>query len=133
MCEVKNKKIAMETNEIFLLLMTKMSLLAAKYKTDFLGFNSGNILLRDEPRPGRSSDLSQDLIRELVECNQLKRTRELARHEHITIYNVPTLKRKMGKLSKLGVWLPHTLNEKYIHSEKFSFKERINCFSNMSI
>ena len=30
---------------------------------------------------------------------------------HIPIHNLP-LEEKMRKVSKLGVWLPHTLNEK---------------------
>ena len=34
--------------------------------------------LRDEPRPGNSSDLDQDSLRELLQCNQRKSTPELA-------------------------------------------------------
>ena len=40
----------------------------------FSKFHSGNKLLRDEPRPGCSSDIDQDALRELLECNQYKST-----------------------------------------------------------
>ena len=44
----------------------------------FSKFPSEDTSLRDEPRLGRSSDLDEDILRELVECNPRKSSRELA-------------------------------------------------------
>ena len=61
--------------------MAKVSLLADKSETVFQ-IHSGYISLRDEPRPGHSSDLSQDTLRELEECNPRRSTRELGLDLH---------------------------------------------------
>ena len=41
-------------------------------------FCSNNISLRDEPRSGCLSDLNQDALRELLECNPHESTQELS-------------------------------------------------------
>ena len=41
-------------------------------------FHSGDTLLRDEFKPERSSDFDQNTLKELVECNLRKSTREFA-------------------------------------------------------
>ena len=41
-------------------------------------FRSGGTSLKDEPRPSRSSELDQDVLRELVEFNPNESSRKLA-------------------------------------------------------
>ena len=62
------------------------------------------MIFRDEHRQWRSSDLNQDSLRELMERDSCKSTQP----QHIPIHNMLPLK----KMSKLGVWYPHTLCEK---------------------
>ena len=52
--------------------------ITAKFETVFSKFRSDDSSLRDEPSSGPSSDLDQDALRELVECNSHKNTREFA-------------------------------------------------------
>ena len=47
-------------------------LLLTKSKTDFFKFGSYDTSLRDEPRPGCLSNLKQNTLKDLVECNLCK-------------------------------------------------------------
>ena len=44
----------------------------------FVKFCSGGTSLKDEPRPGRSSDFDANAFKSLVECNARQSTQELA-------------------------------------------------------
>ena len=44
----------------------------------FVKFRSGETLLNDKPRPGRSSEFDAEALKSLVECNARQSTRELA-------------------------------------------------------
>ena len=75
-------------------------------------FHSDDVLLRDKPRPGRSSDLDQDDFGELVECNPSKSTRELALDLNTSQSLICCHLKKRGYISSLVVWLLHSLNHK---------------------
>ena len=73
-------------------------------------FLSGDTSLKDEPRPGRSSDFDAEALKSLVECNARQsnldfklNTSQSAICRHLE---------KMGKVSKLGVWVPHAHSRK---------------------
>ena len=72
-------------------------------------FYSGDMMLRDEFRAGLLSDHNQDALRELLECNMSKSTWELALDLNISQSTICHYLKKIGKVSNLGVWLPHTL------------------------
>ena len=78
----------------------------------FSKFHFGDISLKEEPRLGHSSDLDQNALRELVECNPHKRTWELALDLNTSQSTICHHLKKIGKVSKLGVWIPHSLSEK---------------------
>ena len=44
----------------------------------FVKFRSGETLLNDKPRPGRSSEFDAEALKSLVECNARQSTRELS-------------------------------------------------------
>ena len=67
---------------------------------------------REEPRPWSSSYLDQDALREMVECNPHKSTWELALDLNISQSTIYCRLKKIGKVSKLSVWIPHILREK---------------------
>ena len=78
--------------------MAKGSLLTTKSKTGFQSF-----VLRNEPRPGCSSDLDQDALRELVEYNLHKSRWESALDLNTSQTTICHHLKKIGKVSKLGI------------------------------
>ena len=78
----------------------------------FVKFLSGDTSLKDEPRPGRSSNFDAEALKSLVECNARQSTRELAGKLNASQSTICRHLEKMEKVSKLGVWFPHALSEK---------------------
>ena len=59
-----------------------------------------------------SSDLNQDALKELVECNPYKSTQELVLDFNTFQSTISCHLKKIGKVSKLDIWVPYTLTEK---------------------
>ena len=78
----------------------------------FVKFRSGDTSLKDEPRQGRSSDFDAETLKALVECNARQSTQKLADKLNTLKSIICRHLKKMGKVSKLGVWVSHALNEK---------------------
>ena len=78
----------------------------------FVKFRSGDTSLKNEPRPGCSLDFDAEALKSLVECNACQSTRELADKLNTSQSTICRHLEKMGKVSKLGVWVPHALSEK---------------------
>ena len=78
----------------------------------FVKFRSGDTSLKDVPRPGRTSDFNAEALKSLVECNACQSTQELADKLNMSQPTICYHLEKMGKVSKLGVWVPHALSEK---------------------
>ena len=78
----------------------------------FSKFCSGDMSLWDEHRPGCSSDRHHNSLRELVECNPHKSTWELALDLNTSQSAIGCHFREIGKVNKLGIWVPHNLGEK---------------------
>ncbi|XP_023244408.1 histone-lysine N-methyltransferase SETMAR-like [Centruroides sculpturatus] len=76
----------------------------------FTKFRSGDFSLKDDERPGRSSDFD-DVLKVLIEQNPRQTTRELAEKLHRSQSTINRHLQKIGKVSKLGVWVPHNLSE----------------------
>ena len=101
--------------------MAKGSLQTAKSETGFQSFVLVICLWEMNP------DLDENSLRQLEEFNLHKSTRELALDFNTSQLTICHHLDKLGKVSKRGVWLLHTLIEKntedhIIHSKKFSFK-----------
>ena len=75
-------------------------------------FRSGDMSLKDEPRPGRSWDFDAEALKSLVECSACQSIRGLADKLNMSQTNICHHLEKMEKVSKLGVWVPHALSEK---------------------
>ena len=78
----------------------------------FMKFRSRDTPLNDEPRSGNSPNLAAELLKSLVECNARQSTRELADKLNTSQSAICRHLEKMGKVSKLAVWVPHALSEK---------------------
>ena len=78
----------------------------------FVKFCSGDTSLKDEPRPGRSSDFDDDALKALLEYNPCQSTQELTDKLNMSQSTICRHLEKMVKVSKLGIWVPHALREK---------------------
>ena len=103
-----------------IMFMVKKSLLTAKFETVFLKFRSGYTSLRDK----RSSDLSQDAVREFVEGDSHKSTHKLMFYLATLQSIICRHSEKIGKVSKLVIWVPHTQNEK-LKEHRISIRTRL--------
>lgn len=78
----------------------------------FSRFTLGDYSIEDKPRSGRPSNLDEDALRRLIEANPRLTTREIGitlgcSHSIIEDHLVT-----IGKVSKLGSWVPHELSQK---------------------
>lgn len=77
----------------------------------FLKFRSGDVTLKDEPRGSRPSDFDDDILKSILEQNPRQTTRELAEKLNTSQSTVFRHLEKLGKVRKLGQWVPHNLSE----------------------
>lgn len=87
---------------------------ALSYRTTtnhFERFRSGDFSFTDRPRSGRPSELDLDALRTEVETNPYHTSRSLAEALHVS--HTTTLRglESIGKVSKLGRWVPHELSD----------------------
>ncbi|CAK9820139.1 Histone-lysine N-methyltransferase SETMAR [Anthophora quadrimaculata] len=78
----------------------------------FIKFRSGDTTLKDEPRAGRLSDFDDNLLKAILEQNPRQSTRGIAERLNTSQSTVNRHLEKLGKVSKLGVWVPHNLSER---------------------
>jgi histone-lysine N-methyltransferase SETMAR len=77
----------------------------------FQRFQDGNESLDDLPRSGRPLELDDDGLRALVESNPRLTTREMAASLGCAQKTVVNHLSKIGKVPKLGTWVPHQLSD----------------------
>ena len=58
---------------------------------------SGDTSLKDEPRPGRSSDFDAEALKSLVECNAHQSTLELAKKLNASQFAISIASKRWGK------------------------------------
>lgn len=85
----------------------------------FSKFQAGNFDIKDGPRSGRPSEVNEDKIQELIQLNPRSTTREISDILGIHHSTVHDHLIKMGYVSKLEIWVPHSL-------EKVHLMARIN-------
>ena len=112
LCEFENNENATEIAKKICNIDGQGIIIDCQVRNWFSKFYSGKASLTDEPRPGFSSNLNKDALRELMDCNLCKSTQELALdlHTYQIYYLLPV--KKIEKMSKLDVWVLHTLREK---------------------
>jgi histone-lysine N-methyltransferase SETMAR len=77
----------------------------------FKKFRSGDTDLNDDPRPGRGPTINDEGLQTLLEINPRQTTRELANKLGCGHTTVEDHLHAMGKVLKLGTWVPHVLTE----------------------
>ena len=74
-------------------------------------FKDGDLSIKDEPRSGRPSEANLDELRSLVEANPRQSVRQLATQLNISHTSVLHHLKAMGKVPKLGTWVPRRLTD----------------------
>ncbi|XP_029053578.2 histone-lysine N-methyltransferase SETMAR-like [Osmia bicornis bicornis] len=89
----------------------------------FAKFRSGDTSFQDEPKPGRSTDVDDNVLKVLVKQNPRQTTRKLADKMRTSQSTICRHLEKLGKVSKLGVWFPHELSKNGSPMKTLSEKE----------
>lgn len=77
----------------------------------FKRFSSGDYRLKDNQRSGRPSEIDEDLLLHVIEENPNLTTRDLAKQFNCAHGTIEQHLHNLGKVSKLGKWVPHILTE----------------------
>ena len=94
---------------IYVLLLVTMLLLIALVEIGLKEFREGDISLEDRPRPGRPMESDIERLKVLIEDNPRLTTRELSTMLGCNQSTIDRHLHEMGKVNKLGTWLPHQL------------------------
>jgi histone-lysine N-methyltransferase SETMAR len=74
-------------------------------------FREGNFELSDAPRSGRPVEFDEERLVALLQENNRQTTRELAEQMGCDQSTIVRHLQSMGKVQKLGSWVPHELNQ----------------------
>lgn len=77
----------------------------------FSRFKEGCFDLNDASRSGRTSDFDEERLNALIHDNPRQSTRELADIMECDHSTIVRHLRSIGKVQKLGAWIPHSLTE----------------------
>ena len=77
----------------------------------FARFKMGDFDLEDKKRPGRPSELDDHELEELISTDPCLSTRELTLRLSVSNSTVYDRLKALGKVQKLGKWVPHKLSE----------------------
>jgi len=77
----------------------------------FKRFREGNRDVEDRPRAGRPRELEPEALLALLDQDPTQTTRDLAEALGVTNGTVWNRLKEMGKVSKLGRWVPHVLTD----------------------
>lgn len=77
----------------------------------FSRFKNGNFDMSDEQRTGRPSGFNEERLEVLLQEDPKQTTRELAKKMDYSPQTVLNHLNTMGKVQKLGAWVPHELSQ----------------------
>ena len=86
-----------------------MLLLIALVEIGLKRFREGDISLDDRPRSGRPMESDIERLKVLIEDNPRLTTRELSTMLGCNQSTIDRHLHEMGKVNKLGTWVPHQL------------------------
>lgn len=87
-------------------------------ETWFRQFKSGDFNVKDSERSGRPQKCEDEQLQELLDDDPTQTQRQLAEALHVSQETISRRLRAMGKINKLGKWVPHNLNERQMENRK---------------
>ena len=80
----------------------------------FAKFKKGDFDLQDKPRSGRPYEFENDDLQAILDEDSAQTTTELAKRLGVDQSTVNRRLHAMGKIQKVGRWVPHELSERNI-------------------
>ena len=77
----------------------------------FARFRAGKVDVDDNPRSGRPRSVEADQLQQLLDDDSRQSTRELGTKLEVDHATVLRRLHEMGKIQKVGYWVPHDLSE----------------------
>lgn len=77
----------------------------------FAKFHSGNFDINDAQRSGRPHEIETSNVKAIVDQNPTQSVREIAMALNVSHTSVENHLHKLGYVSRLNVWVPHSLTE----------------------
>lgn len=77
----------------------------------FQKFRNGNFNLKDQKGRGRHGNVNNDELKEIIETDPRKSTREVAKELAVDHTTILRHLKEIGKVKKLDKWIPHQLNQ----------------------
>ena len=72
-------------------------------------FRAGDFSLKDVPCSGRSQEVDNDQLKNLIECNPRYTTRDIAQIQKISKSSAENHLHELDFINQLNVWVPHAL------------------------
>lgn len=91
----------------------------------FARFQSGNFDLEDKERPGQLKKFEDAELQELLDVNPCQTQKELAIELNVDRATISRRLHAMGKIRKLGKWVPHQLSENQLHARITACKKQL--------
>lgn len=87
-------------------------------ETWFRKFKSGDFDLKDSKRSGRPKTFVDAELQELLDEDPTQTQKQLAETLNVAQETISDRLRAMGKIQKLGRWVPHALNDRQMENRK---------------
>ena len=87
-------------------------------ETWFRQFKSGDFNVKDSARSGRPQKCENEQLQVLLEDDPTQTQQQLAKALNVSQETISRRLRAMGKINKLGKWVPHDLNERQMENRK---------------
>lgn len=91
----------------------------------FQRFKSGDFDLKDKERPGQPKKFGDAELQALLDENPCQTQEELAVQLNVSRATVSNRLHAMGKIRKLGKWVPHQLSEKQLEARLTACKNHL--------
>lgn len=80
----------------------------------FAKFKKGDLSLEDKPRTGRPKEFADEELESLLQEDATQSTTQLARRLRVDQSTVVRRLHALGKIQKVGRWVPHTLTDRNV-------------------
>ena len=87
-------------------------------ETWFRQFKSGDFNVKDSERSGRPQKCENEQLEVLLEDDPTQTQQQLAKALNVSQETISRRLRVMGKINKLGKWVPHDLSERQMENRK---------------